>query len=434
MKKKQFILGLVMAVIGNIVQAQEWSITLNGGPQGLNYNVSNGKTILKTSGKVGVGYTYFLHPNWSLITGAELSLFRNTTRLNDEITRTYQVDSEGDAFEYRVQTKGYKEKSRFYGVSIPLMIQYHTNGTTQFYINAGGKVVFPFSQKSTININEIKTSGYYEDINVELINLPQHGFGTLNNWKAENSTKLKTGFTLSTEIGISFKLSNKTRLYTGVYVDYGLNDMVKPVSANSPLVNYEIERVTQLANGVLSSSNMIDQSKLLAYGIQIKFGIGKPKIQSLSPPQIEEASLEEEVSTSIVKSQKEPIIEKIPELKPLSNSDKKEIEKPIIFDHLGVTTISVNQEEQLSRIAELLKKYDWQSIQIIGHTCDIGTEDRNIQVGMKRAQAVSNYLIDKGIPIEKIETISKGKTSPLYPNVNNTNRQKNRRVEINLKE
>lgn len=434
MKKKQFILGFAIALIGNIGQAQEWSITLNGGPQGLNYNVYNGKTTLKTSGKVGVGYTYFINTNWSLITGAEFSLFRNTTRLNDEINSTYQVDSDGDAFEYRVQTKGYQEKSRFYGVSIPLMVQYHTKGTTQFYINAGGKVVFPFSQKSTINVNEIKTSGYYEDLNVELTNLPQHGFGTLNDWKAENSTKLKTGFTLSAETGVSFKLSDKVRVYTGVYLDYGLNDMVKQVAVNSPLVNYEAEKMTQLANGVLSSSNMIDQSKLLAYGIQIKLGIGKSKTQSLSPPQIEEASLEEEVLPSVVEPIKEPIKQEIPELKPLSDSDKKEIEKPIIFDHLGLTTVSVNQQEQLSRIADLLKKHDWKSIQITGHTCDIGTENRNLQVGMQRAQAVSDYLINKGIPTENIEIISKGKTAPLYPNSNNNNRQKNRRVEINLKE
>lgn len=251
MKKKQLILSLAIGVIGNIVQAQEWSVTLNGGPQGLDYHVYNEKTTLKTGGKIGVGYTYFFHPNWSLVTGAEFSLFRNTIRLNNEIPRTYQVDSEGDVFEYRIQTKGYQEKSRFYGVSIPLMIQYHTKGTTQFYINAGGQIVFPFSQKSTINISEIKTSGYYEDLNVELTNLPHHGFGTLTDWKTENSVKLKTGFALSAVTGVSFKLSEKVRLYTGVYVDYGLNDMVKPVSANSPLIKYEAERITQLANGVL---------------------------------------------------------------------------------------------------------------------------------------------------------------------------------------
>ncbi|WP_313383402.1 OmpA family protein [Chishuiella sp.] len=434
MKKKQFILVLTIALIGNTVQAQEWSVNFNAGPQGVDYNVYNGKTTLKIGGKVGVGYNYFLHSNWSVVTGVEFSFFRNTIRLNDKIIRTYQVDSEGDAFEYRVQTKGYQEKNRFYGVSIPLMVQYHTNGTTQLYINAGGKVVFPFSQKSTINVNEIKTSGYYEDFNVELTNLPQHGFGTLTDWKAKNSTKLKTGFTLSAETGVSFKLSEKVRLYTGVYLDYGLNDMVKPVSTNSSLVNYEAEKMTQLANGVLGSSNMINQSKLLAYGIQVRFGFGKPKTQPFPLLSIEKVSIEEEVSPSVIEQQKEPIKEETSELKPLSDSDKKELEKLIIFDKIGVTTISVDLQQQLSRVAEILKKHDWQSIQITGHTCDIGTEEKNIQVGMQRAQAVSNYLIDKGIPTEKIEIFSKGKTSPIYPNTNNTNRQKNRRVEIDLKE
>ena len=278
-------LGICFIIFGlTISKAQEFSVTANSGIQGLDYKVFDGDNQLKTGGKVGVGYTYFIKQNWGILTGLELGFYKNKSSLLDKIYTSNQIDSEGDTFEYRLKTKGYKEDSHFYALNIPLMLQYRTSGNTQFYINGGVRLFFPFGQKTKVNVDEVKMSGYYADYNIEIENVPNHGFGTLTNWKSNSETKLKTTFALSTEAGISFRLSDKMRLYTGMYVDYGLNDMQKKrkLSTDIPLIDYNAESIEAYKlNGIIKTSNSIEESKLLAYGVQVRLGFGSYKIKQI---------------------------------------------------------------------------------------------------------------------------------------------------------
>jgi outer membrane protein OmpA-like peptidoglycan-associated protein len=69
----------------------------------------------------------------------------------------------------------------------------------------------------------------------------------------------------------------------------------------------------------------------------------------------------------------------------------------------------------------------------IGHTCDIGTMEQNKAVGLKRAQAFAQELIDRGVSPDRIECQSKWFSEPLVPNTSEKNREINRRVEIKRK-
>jgi outer membrane protein OmpA-like peptidoglycan-associated protein len=69
----------------------------------------------------------------------------------------------------------------------------------------------------------------------------------------------------------------------------------------------------------------------------------------------------------------------------------------------------------------------------IGHTCDIGTMEQNKAVGLKRAQAFAQELIDRGVSPDRIECQSKWFLEPLVPNTSEKNREINRRVEIKRK-
>jgi len=71
-----------------------------------------------------------------------------------------------------------------------------------------------------------------------------------------------------------------------------------------------------------------------------------------------------------------------------------------------------------------------QQIQIIGHTCDLGPNAYNVELGLKRALAVKQLMIEQGLPADKIEIESKGKESPLNANSTDQDREQNRRAEI----
>ncbi|MEN9915140.1 MAG: hypothetical protein RL528_1907 [Bacteroidota bacterium] len=74
------------------------------------------------------------------------------------------------------------------------------------------------------------------------------------------------------------------------------------------------------------------------------------------------------------------------------------------------------------------------SIAINGHTDDIGEGDKNLLLSQNRADAVRNYLIEKGINASRLKSIGYGEKKPSVPNLNELNRAKNRRTEFEILE
>ncbi len=86
----------------------------------------------------------------------------------------------------------------------------------------------------------------------------------------------------------------------------------------------------------------------------------------------------------------------------------------------------------LNDLIEELKSSD-KTVTLIGHTDADGTQEYNHQLGMERAERVKKYMVKHGVPEEKIKVESKGKTEPIDTNGTPEGKQKNRRVEIQVK-
>lgn len=83
----------------------------------------------------------------------------------------------------------------------------------------------------------------------------------------------------------------------------------------------------------------------------------------------------------------------------------------------------------LDELSEVLNKVNWNLI-LSGHTDNVGSENFNLKLSSKRAEAVKNYLINKGIAAERITAKGFGETMPIAPNDTEQNRAINRRVEF----
>ena len=70
---------------------------------------------------------------------------------------------------------------------------------------------------------------------------------------------------------------------------------------------------------------------------------------------------------------------------------------------------------------------------IVGHTDAIGTDDYNMELGGRRAQAIKKYFEAKGISAGKSITESRGEKEPVDDNKTAEGRAKNRRTEITIK-
>jgi outer membrane protein OmpA-like peptidoglycan-associated protein len=69
---------------------------------------------------------------------------------------------------------------------------------------------------------------------------------------------------------------------------------------------------------------------------------------------------------------------------------------------------------QLQHIADSLKSKELRNKRFLieGHTCDLGTEDYNLSLSAKRAQAIKDWLVQHGIAPERLAILGCGKGEP----------------------
>jgi outer membrane protein OmpA-like peptidoglycan-associated protein len=87
---------------------------------------------------------------------------------------------------------------------------------------------------------------------------------------------------------------------------------------------------------------------------------------------------------------------------------------------------------KLDVVVKVLKSDTALQISIEGHTDNKGNAVANLKLSAKRAQAVKNYLIKKGIAPSRINAQGFGDAKPIASNATPASRAKNRRVELHL--
>lgn len=85
---------------------------------------------------------------------------------------------------------------------------------------------------------------------------------------------------------------------------------------------------------------------------------------------------------------------------------------------------------ELDKLVGLLKKYPQINMRIMGHTDNVGTNERNLKLSEQRARSVVNYLVKKGIKATRLKFKGFGESHPIDSNATKEGRQKNRRVEF----
>ena len=71
-------------------------------------------------------------------------------------------------------------------------------------------------------------------------------------------------------------------------------------------------------------------------------------------------------------------------------------------------------------------------VELHGHTDSIGSDAYNQALSDKRANAVRDYLVSKGISANRLNAIGKGELDPVASNETPEGRAQNRRVELNI--
>lgn len=101
----------------------------------------------------------------------------------------------------------------------------------------------------------------------------------------------------------------------------------------------------------------------------------------------------------------------------------------ILFD-FDQAVLRPEVEEALSKIADVLARYPDIKFYVEGHTDNLGSDDYNLDLSRRRAQAVANFLGEHGVASERMEIAGYGETQPKADNETEEGRQLNRRVDL----
>lgn len=101
------------------------------------------------------------------------------------------------------------------------------------------------------------------------------------------------------------------------------------------------------------------------------------------------------------------------------------------FDKATLTDYArITLDNTAKVIREMTREYPTLRVQVDGHTDSTGPAEYNLRLGQRRANAVRDYLVVKGVEAERIRTRSFGESQPIASNATPKGRLLNRRAEI----
>jgi len=97
---------------------------------------------------------------------------------------------------------------------------------------------------------------------------------------------------------------------------------------------------------------------------------------------------------------------------------------------IGKADLSAVSKANIDKLQALLVKYPDTNIEIQGHTDNTGSKELNLKLSQKRAEAVKNYLVSKGIDASRLTSKGFGDVDPKYSNDTEEGRSQNRNVQF----
>lgn len=97
------------------------------------------------------------------------------------------------------------------------------------------------------------------------------------------------------------------------------------------------------------------------------------------------------------------------------------------FDRSELTEQS---RKRLDKLAEAMRKAQSTKILIAGNADELGTEEYNLALGQRRADAVRSYLITLGVDGKQVDTVTYGEEKPVANGSTPDAHQANRRADV----
>jgi len=114
------------------------------------------------------------------------------------------------------------------------------------------------------------------------------------------------------------------------------------------------------------------------------------------------------------------------------NDDELQILQKGVHFKINSAMLTQDARNYLDSVAKLIIKNKNIKVLITGYTCNLGSEEVNLRFSIDRAESVKYYLIQQGVPPERVSSDAGLDSEPVAPNTDEENRKLNRRVSFSI--
>ena len=163
-----------------------------------------------------------------------------------------------------------------------------------------------------------------------------------------------------------------------------------------------------------------------------------PPTPKLSTPQRVDSNLNAEAIRKPTPIRPMPQPAKLPAPDPKINTDLTTLAagKAVTLDNVYFDQSSYllrpESYPQLNELVGILKNRPTLTIEISGHTDNVGDPRLNLALSENRARVITNYLTTRGVKADRLVYKGYGQTQPVAPNDTEENKRRNRRVEVRI--
>ena len=440
-------------------------LSAGAGITDLNYDLLGGSTLLQPSWTVQADYVYFFN-KWIGI-GSGLHFMRYATRANltEDMVWSGLTDYTGETYDHHLRFNDWRERQRMVQMEIPLAVHFkYKPKQVGFFSAAGLKLGVPLQTVYSHYQGEQIHSAYYEMWDVWMENLPgRFETETLAAPQEDNiRTMTKVNCTGYLEAGTLFEVSKRTDITLSLYAQYTFNNALAvaadertPLGFATPQNGYGTFMnaydglvgtdhvgmmhpwAAGLKVGVSVTPRLTEREKMRkARRIARKWKAYLPTPDTVTLTLKDTVVLHDTIYTrqcDTVYLRPDCPPARVDTVTIVLTREQQQLDQllrmSVIWFKFDQYTPLLEPAYILDSIAAMLLQHPDLRIEVNGHACTIGTEEYNLSLALKRAQAVANLLKQKGVREEQMQILSSGSHVPFRYNGEHT-LEKDRRVEI----
>lgn len=210
------------------------------------------------------------------------------------------------------------------------------------------------------------------------------------------------------------------------------------INENAPLALFQAGKIYDLTHSAKDKKEADHLAYLLKHEVSVvkesaKNQMLKKQIEELKKEKQKALLDQKETQLLVLKKQMQKAKQQLQELQELN---AKQTNRGLVLTlgdvlfETGKANLLPGAQRAIDKLYEFLEDNPERKVLIEGHTDNIGSATYNLDLSLRRAQAVKDVLIQKGIDENRILSKGYGEMYPIAPNSDAAGRQRNRRVEI----